>query len=728
VLVCPQCGQEELGKSTQCRRCGAALPFKTELDMPALPKAALSTCGNCGTRLPPLASQCPVCGRSSRPMSDELPTEIADPDPERERLALDTDIDDASATEVEESKFVAEKVPTTETRVPPLRRSTTAQIQAVFADPSAAVPTETRDPVPDQRPPSGGTDLLEQHMDEEELVETVGRARTPAAEEIFGAQLPRRSMTADPFALPELSKPIEAYGPPERSALEEPPTASPPTPPAAPAATVPAIPAATVPASRVVRDESRIPRLSDESTEPTPTLEPEPSPAAGPKPGDPLAARMADLAAPLGPTPPLRLGHLDATLPQSRRPSMEDAVRVEEALSRATAAERLDEASRAVESSVDRSRPRFQAIHAGAKAPESSESQGVRAVLEPPLAPGRKQQAEASYDEPTTVYPVLASREATSPAAPPAAPPAVPPAVPIKSPTPLSTAVKTEGVKLPIKPAEDSAASPAADQPGEQTCSCGAQLAAESKFCGRCGRPQAQPATRLMPVHTGKVPTQAGGTEAAHAQLVLVRGSGRAGQTWTLTEHVASAGRLVGTLLFSTDPYVSPLHATFYFRDQRLYVRDERSRNGVYVRLQRPEEVRDGDRVSIGRQLLLLGSDGGWQQQVFAPKDDRETKLLASPSGTESIVLVRLFNSGSAEVFIRHQRVVSLGRSGCDINFPEDDFLSQRHARVLQSGSYTVVEDLGSANGTFLGVRHDQQLESGDEVMIGSQVLRVELP
>jgi hypothetical protein len=50
---------------------------------------------------------------------------------------------------------------------------------------------------------------------------------------------------------------------------------------------------------------------------------------------------------------------------------------------------------------------------------------------------------------------------------------------------------------------------------------------------------------------------------------------------------------------------------------------------------------------------------------------------------------------------------LTLGREGCDLNFPEDRHISRRHAEFSVRGNQVYVTDLGSRNGTFIG---DQQV------------------
>lgn len=403
---------------------------------------------------------------------------------------------------------------------------------------------------------------------------------------------------------------------------------------------------------------------------------------------------------------------------------------------------RLAAASRAVERSVDRSSPRIAAIRAGSGQAESSpaapaEHGAVRVALEPPLAQGR-QRSPIGHDDQTTVYPAVQKKGT------PVAGAAVEDALGRPSVAEQEAAERLAGDAIPNTENEVAGPLPPMGPPSvgpsslEQvqlvddsamTCgACGAAIAAGIRFCGECGRPVAvSRQTRAIPQQRQRDDEDNTAATACRARLVLVRGSGAVGTVWPLGNDVNRAGRVHGSVVIASDPFLSPWHATFFYRDAQLLVRDDNSRNGVFIRLRKPEPLQERDRVCIGRQLLMLLSRASWSPQVAAATDATDTRLLASPRGMEAIYLARIFTSGDTEVYMRHQRTLSLGRSGCDINFAEDDYLSQRHCRVLRSGDYTVIEDLGSRNGTFLAIQGERALENGDELMIGNQVLRAEI-
>jgi len=61
----------------------------------------------------------------------------------------------------------------------------------------------------------------------------------------------------------------------------------------------------------------------------------------------------------------------------------------------------------------------------------------------------------------------------------------------------------------------------------------------------------------------------------------------------------------------------------------------------------------------------------------------------------------------------------------CDLVL-DDAYVSRQHVRLTRSDGKLLVEDLGSSNGTFLKLRRSTALEVGDEILVGTQVLRID--
>ena len=73
---------------------------------------------------------------------------------------------------------------------------------------------------------------------------------------------------------------------------------------------------------------------------------------------------------------------------------------------------------------------------------------------------------------------------------------------------------------------------------------------------------------------------------------------------------------------------------------------------------------------------------------------------------------------------------ITIGRaSTCTIGMPNDTFVSQLHARIFRDAGSTMIEDLGSTNGTYLNgkrVAAPQRVAKGDRVQIGNTVFEAE--
>jgi pSer/pThr/pTyr-binding forkhead associated (FHA) protein len=66
------------------------------------------------------------------------------------------------------------------------------------------------------------------------------------------------------------------------------------------------------------------------------------------------------------------------------------------------------------------------------------------------------------------------------------------------------------------------------------------------------------------------------------------------------------------------------------------------------------------------------------------------------------------------------------GRQDAQILFPDDDWLSSRHANFIYRGEKLVVRDEGSVNGVYIRVRQPVPLKPGDQFLCGDQVFRLD--
>jgi pSer/pThr/pTyr-binding forkhead associated (FHA) protein len=269
---------------------------------------------------------------------------------------------------------------------------------------------------------------------------------------------------------------------------------------------------------------------------------------------------------------------------------------------------------------------------------------------------------------------------------------------------------------------------------------CGDAIAPGHRFCGNCGKPIAAGAPSTQPSNPTIGPARAGAPKAAaktmffgamqapSPKLILIKGEGMDGVTYVLSSSEHIAGRLEGAILFPEDPLLSPRHANFIYRDGKLTVRDEGSANGIFLRIIKPQTVASGATFLVGEQLLRV--DACPPETVPVP-DDEGTYFYGSPKRPSRLALTQLLAGGhEGMVFRARNDTLAIGREGNDVNFPDDPFISGRHATVTAldaEGTHFQIADLNSKNGTFLRVAGESPLFHGDYVFLGQQLLRVEI-
>lgn len=277
---------------------------------------------------------------------------------------------------------------------------------------------------------------------------------------------------------------------------------------------------------------------------------------------------------------------------------------------------------------------------------------------------------------------------------------------------------------------------------------CHDQVSGNQRFCGTCGQvmddsattaeraPSAPPPPEPTTVPAvgssaarkkgaaGKKTLFFGAMQASRAKLVLIKGDGLDGVSFTLAGEDHIAGREDAALLFDEDPFLSPRHANFFYRGGDLVVRDESSVNGVFIRIRGTCKIVDGDRFLVGEQVIEVQELAGGRD----PSPERDgTYFYASPRTADWRLIQILRGGESGLAYTPDGDVLSLGREDNDLNFPDDPFISGHHAQVSFAAGEVSLTDLGSKNGTFLRVNQESRLEHGDYVFMGQQLLRVEI-
>lgn len=248
---------------------------------------------------------------------------------------------------------------------------------------------------------------------------------------------------------------------------------------------------------------------------------------------------------------------------------------------------------------------------------------------------------------------------------------------------------------------------------------CSTPVPSGHKFCGACGATVPNDMLEKRVEFFGSM--QAPGK----ARLILIRGTeGADGLSYLLqgTEHIA--GTTDAQIPFPNDPWVSPRHANFFYRNEKLIVKDEGSANGVYLRVRKPQPIKAGQSFLCGEQVFRLDAT---PKDSSGPDPD-QTYFYSSPKRPSPFRVVQVLAGGSdGMVYCARENSVQIGREDSDMNFPDDVFMSGSHAKIELSadGQFSLV-DLGSRNGTYLRLAAERELAHGDYVFLGHQLLRVE--
>ncbi|MGZ6340520.1 MAG: protein kinase domain-containing protein, partial [Candidatus Limnocylindrales bacterium] len=187
-------------------------------------------------------------------------------------------------------------------------------------------------------------------------------------------------------------------------------------------------------------------------------------------------------------------------------------------------------------------------------------------------------------------------------------------------------------------------------------------------------------------------------------------------------------GRLGG------DPEISRRHA-YVSRglDDRLMIEDLGSANGTFVNGERLVATRTldlGDLVRVGKTVLQVTDPSGAVPEQPRPASEAPATQAPADAVAEAQAALMITAGAAAGRRLVVEDELIVGRAGTGDGRLSDDLrLSRRHARIARdAGGRLTIEDLGSANGTFVNgerVQGTRVLSVGDTVQIGSTTLEL---
>jgi pSer/pThr/pTyr-binding forkhead associated (FHA) protein len=229
------------------------------------------------------------------------------------------------------------------------------------------------------------------------------------------------------------------------------------------------------------------------------------------------------------------------------------------------------------------------------------------------------------------------------------------------------------------------------------------------------------PAAEAAPAAAAPAADAAAAT--ALGRIIMINPDGTEGMSIPIGDDGAVVGRGSEPPL-SEDFFLSPEHAKFKFSGPgQLQAEDLGGLNGVFVRLipEQVYEIKPGDIIRMGQEVILF------ELLPEEKKTDDGTELMGSPRKTAwgrlSLVVSKDKYGNS---FLIEGDEVMIGRERGHIIFPEDGYVSGLHLKITRNGDKYEVVDVGSSNGSYLRVDGTGSVNSGDYVLMGQYLYKID--
>jgi len=235
---------------------------------------------------------------------------------------------------------------------------------------------------------------------------------------------------------------------------------------------------------------------------------------------------------------------------------------------------------------------------------------------------------------------------------------------------------------------------------------------------------QGQEAANIM-ASAGAPRTGASGAPV-WGMLISVNRDGTDGKSYPLSGEWIDIGRDDADLTFESDSFLARRHARIENKGGVVTVLPHDKLNGVYRRLDMPQNIADGTILLAGREVLRfeIVSDA---ERDARPLVRHGVHMFGSPPRRPWGRLSQLLpNGGVRDIRHLNDDEVVLGREDGDLVFEDDAFLSRRHAAFRWKDGRCILEDLESSNGTFVRVTGPVTLKPGDHLRMGDQLFRFE--
>ncbi|MFN8574799.1 MAG: FHA domain-containing protein [Gemmatimonadaceae bacterium] len=186
-------------------------------------------------------------------------------------------------------------------------------------------------------------------------------------------------------------------------------------------------------------------------------------------------------------------------------------------------------------------------------------------------------------------------------------------------------------------------------------------------------------------------------------------------------------GRAQADVQFADDVSLAAEHAIISRRTDGVHIRDIAEGHGgaTWIFLREPQVLADGDLILLGSQVIRYRR----VPSLNAPA--RSTQAGSRVPDEDVGILEQVMSDGRVRdvCHVPRGKAILIGREHGNWVFPYDPTMSARHAEIRAHAEHgeVVVRDLGSRNGVGIVLRAERALHDGDRLLLGRQLLRVDL-
>ena len=246
------------------------------------------------------------------------------------------------------------------------------------------------------------------------------------------------------------------------------------------------------------------------------------------------------------------------------------------------------------------------------------------------------------------------------------------------------------------------------------TCAhCGRQNDPGSRFCMDCGKPLTASAMVASPVGAGS----AAGLQPVPATRVYPGGPGSAGAA-------AGASPAAGPRCSNCGKPVDAALPFCAFCGAKLEAAVATPANPPAPAAQPCPKCGQAIPSAAYKFCPNCATPLGQAGRVSAPHESTAVFSAKRAAATPVTLVVTKEDGSKGTSHPLAGEETTVGRSGADITFGDDPYLSPIHALLIWRDGKLVVRDLGSRNGTWIFQTAPHKLVDGDLVLVGSQLIR----